>query len=399
MTTWPTCSIQWTRVNSNTLPDHVTEYSNSLGGEWTYRLRSPGRINLIGEHVDYTGGLVLPAAIDYAIYFVVRKIDRPEWRLHAVDLGETYTLPLPIEGRTDALWVDYLAGIGVQYQDRGHFLPGLEIVFGGDLPRGSGMSSSAALEGGMAFLLNHLLRSKLDRPQLASLCKQSSNTFLGIPSGVMDQYASLNGRASGPIVINCHTLESEPVKNAIDDHELWLLNTMVSHDLSDGAYGKRVTECGRALQAIQVAHPEVEYLSAASSTQLADVADRLDEMALQRAGYVIAENERVRSAITALEAGSSREFGKLLNETHAGLRDKFEVSCEELDFLQREAVSLPGVAGARMMGGGFGGCTINLVRSDAGEAFKLAMRDRYQKAYGIELEIYPVTISDGTDFI
>ena len=177
----------------------------------------------------------------------------------------------------------------------------------------------------------------------------------------MDQFANLNGSATGPIVLNCHTLACEPVKNAPTDYTFLLINSMVSHDLSDGAYAERVAECQRALTAIQRQSAEVTHLSAATLPQLEAVRGGLDPVAYRRAHYVIEENDRVRAAITALEAGSSHELGRLLDATHAGLRDEYAVSCEELDFLQRAATALDGVAGARMMGGGFGGCTLNLV--------------------------------------
>lgn len=391
---WPVSFIQWTKVNRTVLPTKLKPYEG-----WPYLLRSPGRINIIGEHVDYTGGLVLPAAIDRSIFFAARPIEAPEWRLTALDIDRTYTLPLPIEGKTGTLWVDYLAGIGVQFQDKGLFLPPLEIAFGGDLPQGSGMSSSAALEGGMAFLLNEMLKVGASRSELAQLCKRSSNTFLGIPSGIMDQYASLNGQPSGPIVLNCATATSEPVKNAIEDYDLWLVNSMVSHDLSDGAYAKRVDECERALQVVRERFSDVTHLSQVTEEQLDVVSDSLDPIALKRATYVFAENRRVRQAISALESGSASELGQLLSLTHAGLRDDYEVSCDELDYLQREATSIGGVAGARLMGGGFGGCTINLVRSDASDAFKREIVSRYSQQYGVEAECYPVRIAAGTEML
>ena len=386
-------------MKDSQLPSHLTSYLDEerlAVSDFAYAIRSPGRINLIGEHTDYTGGLVMPAAIDKALYFLARPVAAAEWRLHAVDLGKTYTLPLPVAGRSGELWVDYLAGIGTQFQDQGHFLPGLEIVFGGDLPRGSGMSSSAALEGGMAFLLNEVLGAQLTRPQLAQLCQRSSNTFLGIPSGVMDQFASLNGLATGPIVLNCHTLEFEPVKDAMTDYTLLLINTMVSHDLSDGAYGERVAACDRALAAIRQKFPDVDYLSAALPAQLAAVRDTLDGVTFRRASYVLAENQRVRSAIHALESGSGHELGRLMNATHAGLRDDYEVSCAELDFLQSFATRLPAVAGARMMGGGFGGCTINLVQLDAVDVVVSTVRPAYRKHFGLDCEVYPVRLAAGT---
>ncbi|WP_116105644.1 galactokinase [Lewinella sp. IMCC34191] len=385
------------------LPAHLTEYLtnefNSTPAEWRFCLRSPGRVNIIGEHIDYTGGLVMPAAINFAIYFLARTIEAPEWRLHAVDLNEQITLPLPLGGRTGTLWADYLAGIGVQYQDQGQFLPGLEIVFGGDLPRGSGMSSSAALEGGMAFLLNELLNTKLSRPALAALCKRSSNTYLGIPSGIMDQFASLNGSTAGPIILNCQTLSSEPVKNALDGYGFLLVNSMVSHNLSDGAYGQRVAECQQALEVIQSEFPRVTHLSATLPDQLQSVSERLDDTVRKRATYVVEENRRVGRAVMALEAGSSTEMGNLLNATHAGLRDLYEVSCAEVDFLQSFAQDYSGVAGARIMGGGFGGCTINLIRNDRVQDFTRDVKEAYDERFGITAECYPVVLSGGTDFI
>lgn len=381
--------------------DHVLRYLTNTIPDWDedeqLQIRSPGRINIIGEHVDYTGGLVMPASIDRSVDFAVRKLDEAEWRLHAVDIGETCTLTLPLEGgKTGKLWVDYLKGIGVQFQDEGNFLPGMEIVFGGNLPRGAGMSSSAALEGGMAFILNELLNTKLSRPDLAALCQRSSNTFLGIPTGIMDQYASLNGHAGGPIVINCSTVTSEPVKNSLTDFRFILVNSMVSHDLSDGAYGRRVEECARALAAIQQSSPEVTHLSGATQEDLDEVAATLDPVIRKRASYVIAENARVVDAITAIEAGSSHELGRLLNATHAGLREDYEVSCEEIDYLQRLATETEGVAGARLMGGGFGGCTINLVADDSAEAFTHTIISGYSSKYGIEPEVYPVRLNQGT---
>ena len=372
-------------------------------------VRSPGRINLIGEHTDYTGGLVLPAAIDKALYFAVRRLDTPEWRLDALDIGQQTTLSLPLGARTGPLWADYLAGIGVQFQNRGHFLPGLEISFGGNIPVGSGMSSSAALEGGLAFALNELLNAKLSRPELAQICKASSNTYIGIPSGIMDQFASLNGRADGPLLLNCHTLDFQPVVSHIEGYSFVLVNSMVTHDLADSEYPQRVRECQEALEAIQQQHPELDHLSGAELAQLDAVRHQLSKIAYTRARYVIEENERVRRAVHALESGSAVEFGHQMNETHVGLRDEYEVSCEEIDFLQIEAVakfnheSSPAdrgaVAGARLMGGGFGGCTLNLVRTGSVEAFGAHMRAAYERRFGVEAEVYGVVVSGGTGVV
>ncbi|THH41397.1 galactokinase [Neolewinella litorea] len=390
-------------MNDTVPPTHLSEYLTAAElpawEEWPYRVCSPGRVNLIGEHIDYTGGLVLPAAIDYSLYFAVRTLDEPMWKLHAVDLGQQLEVALPLTGRTEHLWANYLVGIGVQFQDQGHLLPGMEIVFGGNLPSGAGMSSSAALEGGMAFVLNELLQAKMSRPLLAALCQRSSNTFLGIPCGVMDQFASLNGSPSGPIILNCHTLTSEPVKNDIEGYTFLLVNSKVLHDLSDGAYGIRVAECQEALEVVHATFPRINHLSATLPDQLQVVAEEMEETPRKRAHYVVDENTRVSRAVIALEAGNAAEFGELLNATHAGLRDLYEVSCPEIDFLQERALGIEGVAGSRMMGGGFGGCTINLVRDDRIAAFKQELTEAYRSAYGLTPEFYPVHITAGTRFV
>ena len=386
---------------------HIAAYLKAKDTPATFDLavHSPGRINVIGEHTDYTGGLVMPAAIDKGIEFYVRRTDGRSLRLHAVDLGATHELPLPVTGRTGELWVDYLAGIANEFQKLGYEVPGLEIFFGGDVPRGSGMSSSAALEGGMAFVLNELTGAGLSRPELAALCKRSSNGFMDVPSGIMDQFASLNGRASGPIVLDCNTLEFEPVTAELPGYVWILANSMVTHDLSDGAYRIRVQECATALAAIQEKFPEVPHLSAATGEQLEAVADGLDPTVLKRARYVISENDRVRRMQRALSMphGAADAVGFLLNETHRGLRDDYEVSCEEVDFLQMKALKLrkdrADLPGGRIMGGGFGGCTLNLVKKEFAPTFQTELTAAYQEAYGKTPEFYVVNIGPGTSII
>ena len=365
------------------------------------KIHSPGRINLIGEHVDYTGGLVMPASIDKGISFEARRVNERHLVLHATDLNETYTLPLPVTGKTDKLWVNYLAGIVDQFQRLDYEVPGLAITFGGDVPRGSGMSSSAALEGGMAFLLNELTGAGLTRPELAQLCQRSSNNFLGIPSGIMDQFASLNGSEKGPILLNCDTLKFDRVDANLNDHVWLLFNSMVTHELSGGEYHTRVSECQQALDALQRQYPNLSALSNATEPQLTTVMSRLPDNVAKRARYVIGENERVRSFATALSDGNAQRAGELLNQTHIGLRDEYEVSCEEVDTLQRLAVQHPsgGVRGARIMGGGFGGCTLNLVSASQAEEVRGAVLRGYLEAHGIQAECYTVVIGPGTHVI
>ncbi|MEO0732649.1 MAG: galactokinase [Bacteroidota bacterium] len=385
---------------------HITKYleANNLRAEdFPYRLHSPGRINLIGEHTDYTGGLVMPASIDKGIEFYARPQPRRSLILHAVDLRDTYALPLPATGRTDRLWVDYLAGITAEFEGMGYEVPGLEIVFGGDVPRGSGMSSSAALEGGMAFLLNTILDAQLSRPQLARLCKASSNGFIGIPSGIMDQFASLNGTAVGPLILDCHTLEFSTVSAELPGYTWMLVNSNVSHELTGSEYPERVQQCATALEVIQRRFPEITYLSAATREHLNEMGEYMSEIVHQRAHHVILENERVRHAAAALAAGDAERMGQLLNATHASLRDDYEVSCPEVDFLQEQAQLIgdnpTDVAGSRIMGGGFGGCTINLVRTTVIPALKNHLVTAYFAAFGRRPEFYEVKIGPGTRLI
>lgn len=379
---------------------HLRSYlsiHNLSTAEFPLCVHAPGRINIIGEHTDYTDGLVMPASIDKGLEFYARPNNERFLRLHAVDLGETYDLPLPVTAKTGNLWVDYLAGISNEFQLLGNSLVGLEIVFGGDLPRGSGMSSSAALEGGMAFLLNEFLNTGLSRPELAKLCKRSSNNFIGIPSGIMDQFASLNGTAAGPIMLDCGSLEFSPINANLDGYQWLLVNSMVSHELTGSEYPDRVRQCAEALALIREEFPDTPNLSAVSPTQLSAVTDTMPETVRMRARHVVSENERVRKMADALASGNAHDAGELMNATHASLRDDFEVSCPEVDFLQHEVTEkFPDiVVGSRIMGGGFGGCTINLVKTAGLPVLRQHLLEAYFAAYGRRPEFYAVNISDG----
>ena len=379
---------------------HLRTYFRDQGldpAAFPLRIHAPGRINIIGEHTDYTDGLVMPASIDKGIEFCARRLAEPVLRLHAVDLGETYELSLPITEKTGTLWVDYLAGIAEQFQQLGHAVPGLEIVFGGDLPRGSGMSSSAALEGGMAFLLNRVSEASLSRPELAQLCKRSSNHFIGIPSGIMDQFASLNGTAAGPIMLHCGSLEFTRIDAELPGCQWLLVNSMVSHELTGSEYPERVRQCGEALAVVRQRFPEVPNLSAVTPEQLAAVAGAMEEQTAKRARHVVTENDRVRRMATALASGDATTAGDLLNASHASLRDDYEVSCAEVDFLQACATrELPDVVlGSRIMGGGFGGCTINLVRTAGLPTLRQRLMEAYFGAWGRRPEFYGVRVSEG----
>ncbi|NJC28030.1 galactokinase [Neolewinella antarctica] len=379
----------------------LNQVAAALSGPPEYVVRSPGRINVIGEHTDYNGGLVLPAAIDRSIFFAARRIPENDWQLKALDIGQEATLPLPVNRPGARQWVNYLAGIGREFQKLGYTLPGLELSFGGDLPAGAGMSSSAALEGGIAFLLNELVQAGLGRVDLARLTQRSSNEFLGVPSGIMDQFASLNGSPDGPLLLNCTTLDYRVITNKLSDHTFLLVNSLVSHDLANSEYPVRVAQCREALRAIQVNYPDVKSLGATTLDQLMDISDTCSPIAMQRARFVVRENQRVIKMVGALREGNADLAISLLNETHAGLRNAYEVSCPEVDYLQQQATRVfsGSAVGARIMGGGFGGCTINLVRRADAADFIDFIKNAYHREFGRWPDVYPVTLAAGTNFV
>jgi galactokinase len=379
------------------LPPHFVSATENQ--DWDLIVRSPGRINIIGEHTDYNGGLVLPAAIDKAIYFAVRKRDDRQLIFHALDLDDEATVTLPQSEKTGNLWVDYLLGIADQYRKRGHELPGMDLVFGSDLPRGAGVSSSAALEGGMAFICNEIIGAGLSRPELAQLCKASSNNFMGIPSGIMDQFASLNGVKDRAILLDCDTLDFELVKAELPGYEFLLVNSMVTHELASSEYPVRVAECQEALAVLQQYEPELKALCHASPAAVEAVKGKMREVVYRRARFATTEMNRIRQAVVSLQAGDAVAVGKEMNATHAGLRDDYEVSCEEVDLLQSFAENYAGVAGSRIMGGGFGGCTINLIKVDRVAEFTKDIAAAYHTAIGKEPCFYEVPLSTGTEII
>lgn len=385
------------------------------GQAWDLILKSPGRINVIGEHLDYNGGLVMPAAIHQAIYFAVRKRSDRQLLLHALDIDQRASSSIDQNAPIAATWANYLLGVVQQFRHLGHELPGMEVVLGGDLPIGGGVSSSAALEGGMAFACNQLVGSPLSRPELAQLCQRSSNQFIGVPTGIMDQFASLNGEKDKVLLLDCSTLAVSKIPAYLPGYTFCLVNSMVSHDLASSAYPQRVAECKAGLAALldvlaedsQPASSETAAIGASKPAAKGSgiwasyplIAHKVTETVLKRCRYVAEEMERVQTAIEALQNSDAIRLGAAMNETHRGLKDDYEVSCEEIDFLQQFAQSFPGVVGSRIMGGGFGGCTLNLVETAQLTAFQQAIAAAYETAYGIVAATFSVELSDGTSLL
>lgn len=354
---------------------------------------APGRINLIGEHTDYNEGWVLPAAIDLGLWFAIAPNGTGDCQVHAADIDQQAVFSLPAPPVTNRMWVNYLAGIAHTLGLKAD--QGFNCVFGGNLPAGAGLSSSAAMECGLAFALNTLFDLGLDRMTLARLAQRSSNTFVGVPCGIMDQFASLMGRPEAAMLLDCRDLSYAPIPANFGKYTLLLVNSGVHHELAESAYGDRVRECAAGVALLQRVHPGVVRLRDVTSPMLEAQRNEFDELIFNRCRYVVSENERVHQACELLKSGDMESLGALLRQTHNGLRDDYAVSCPELDFLADFANNFPGVAGARMMGGGFGGCTLNLLEKGVLPDFRQAIQSAYHNAYGIEAAILEVNIAAG----
>jgi galactokinase len=352
-------------------------------GEPAAVVRSPGRINLIGEHTDHNLGFVLPGAVDRAIFLALRLRDDRALRFFALDKAEHHAGSLDELRPVTPQWPSYLLGILSELQAMAIELRGVDCVFGGDVPIGSGMSSSAALECGFAFGINELVGAGLSRVALAELSQRSENRFVGVNCGIMDQFASCLGQPQRLIRLDCRDLSYAYVPFERDDVRLVLCDSQLPRALTSSAYNLRRAQCEEGVAQLARHHPEIRSLRDASPELIEAIRDELDPAVYRRCAYVVAENQRVLAVCAALERGDLRAVGAAMNATQEGLAHGYEVSCPELDVLASEAQALPGVLGARMMGAGFGGCTINLVETDHLAAFHdrmaVVFRDRLGK--------------------
>ncbi len=380
-----------------TSTDITQAFTQRFGQAPTLLVRACGRINLIGEHTDYNNGYVLPAAIDKHLYFAIAENGTTTCRFYAADIDQTGTADLQQLVPAAQLWLTYLRGIAQQFQAAGKALRGVDVAFGGNLPIGAGVSSSAALECGFAFALNTLFDGGYTRPELAELAQRSSQQFVGIPCGIMDQFASLMGKAGHFILLDCQRLVHRYIPADFGAYELVLLNTQVHHELASSAYGERVSECQAGVAYLQQHYPKVRSLRDVLPTMLELHREGLDPIVFRRCHYVINEHYRTLRACEHLQNGQIAALGQLLFDTHAGLRDDYEVSCPELDFLVDFASRTSGVVGARLMGGGFGGCTVNIVQREAVSRFVETAQGAYYQQFGKEPTQLQVQIADGTD--
>ena len=351
---------------------------------------SSGRINLIGEHTDYNGGFVFPGAIDKVIMAAIAPNETDRVRVFSIDIDEEAEFGLN-EGDIPAQsWARYIFGVCREILKRGGTVKGFDAVFAGNVPLGAGLSSSAALESCFAFALNDLFNNNtIDKFELARIGQSTEHNYCGVNCGIMDQFASVMGRKGKLIRLDCRSMEYEYFPFAPEDYELVLLDSKVKHELADSPYNKRRASCERVAGRLGL-----ETLRDATMEMLDSIRSDISAEDYFRAKFVIEEKERVLAVSEALNAGDYETVGKMMYETHKGLSKDYEVSCEELDFLNDTAKEC-GVTGSRIMGGGFGGCTINLVRKDLRDSFIATAKSQFQERFGHEPEVYPVVISDG----
>ncbi|HLP37200.1 galactokinase [Lacibacter sp.] len=363
-------------------------------------VRSPGRVNIIGEHTDYNEGFVLPAAIDKAAYIALSLRTDDEIHLTALDLNETFsTTVTKLKPVGDISWPNYILGSAAQFIKRGVKLPGFNAILSSDVPIGAGLSSSAAVECATVYALNELLQTNIDRVAMVEMAQKAEHEYAGVMCGIMDQFASMMGKKDHVIKLDCRSLAYEYVPFKLEGIKILLLNTNVKHSLASSEYNTRRNECNQAVDWIKVHHPEVTSLRHATIAMLNDHVLPKDKTIDDRSRFVVEEIDRLLTGCADLQKGDIAALGKKMFATHDGLSKMYEVSCKELDFLVDFVRNRPEVIGARMMGGGFGGCTINLVKESAIDELIKAIKPAYESEMGLQLDYYIASIENGTEII
>lgn len=363
-------------------------------------VRSPGRVNIIGEHADYNNGFVLPAAIDKAAYIALSLREDDEIHLTAVDLKENFSTTIHhLKPIGDVSWPNYILGGAAQFIKKEIPLKGFNLLLTSNVPIGAGLSSSAAVECATVFALNHLLKTGFSRIEMVNMAQKAEHEYAGVMCGIMDQFASMMGKASQVIKLDCRSLEYQYVPFKLDGIKILLLNTNVKHSLASSEYNTRREECEKAIKLIKPHHPSVESLRDVTMEMLDQYVLPADELVYRRSRFVIDEMERLNDACNYLEQNDIASLGECMFETHEGLSKQYEVSCKELDFLVDYVKDNPEVLGARMMGGGFGGCTINLVQEDTIARLVSEIKPAYEAAMNLPLDFYIASIENGTEIL
>jgi galactokinase len=361
-------------------------------------IAAPGRVNLIGEHTDYNYGFVLPGAVDKKIYVAIAPNGTNTVNVFANQFNESYSFSLDITGPHEG-WMNYLLGVSYHIQQRGKKIEGVDLIIDGDIPVGAGMSSSAALCSAYGFALNELFQLGLSRMDLAFIGQKTEHTFVGLQCGIMDQFASLHGKKGHVMKLDCRSLEYEYIPFDFPAYKIVLVNSMVSHTLASSEYNIRRQQCEEGIAILKKHYPDITSLRDIEPAQLLQHKDELPPIVYDRCSYVVYEKERVLASCEALKKNDLTTFGKLMFATHDGLSRLYSVSCTELDFLVECAAHITGVAGARMMGGGFGGCTINIVQADAVENFTQKIQAAFTNLFKKTPDVYVTQIEDGAKII
>jgi galactokinase len=386
-------------TTAESIPDHIAALFKKQFYETPLIVRSPGRVNLIGEHTDYNEGFVLPASIDKAAYVAITPRTDDQFHWIAADLKDEFTGDIHSLQKSSKGWPNYLMGVTEQLLKAGHSLKGFNCVFSGNVPIGAGMSSSAALECAVAFSLNELFHLKLSKIDLVKLSQKAENEFVGVKSGIMDQFASMFGKKDHVIRLDCRSLEYEYFPFKMQDIRIVLCDTQVKHSLVTSEYNTRRAQCEAGVKLLQQYDSEIKSLRDVELSLLEQHRMEMEPVVYNRCLYVVEENARLLEATEDLQRGDMASFGNRMYLTHYGLRDLYEVSCPELDFLVEFTENEDIVLGSRMMGGGFGGCTINLVKEENIDDFYDRITVAYKKGMKKDLKIYTGKIESGTSII
>lgn len=384
---------------NQTLIHSVREKFQQRFGAEPQVFRSPGRVNIIGEHTDYNNGFVLPAAIDKAVYVGISRREDDQIFLYSEEFNEAHNTDLVTAMPTDKQWPNYILGVVDQLKKRGYEIHGFNLNLDGDVPVGAGLSSSAAVECSVAFALNETFSLGIQKEELAEIGQKAEHTYAGVMCGIMDQFASVFGKKDHVIRLDCQTLHYEYVPLKLQGYKLVLLNTNVKHSLASSEYNTRREECAQGVAFINEGGENITSLREATLEMLRIYVQPKNEVVYRRCKYVVEENSRLLSACEALKAGDLNTLGQKMYGSHDGLSKEYEVSCRELDFLVDAVRNNPNVLGARMMGGGFGGCTINIVKEEAIDGLVNELKERYTDATGLDLTAYIAQIEGGSSAV
>ncbi|ULC58454.1 galactokinase [Flaviramulus sp. BrNp1-15] len=381
-------------MSATLINDVKTEFINTFKTE-PILVFSPGRINIIGEHTDYNDGFVFPAAVDKGIAAAIQKTDSDVSTAYALDMDSKIEFNLnTLKPSKEGSWENYVFGVVAEIQNKNKVIGNFNIVFKGDIPSGSGMSSSAALENSVVFGLNELFGLGLSKEDMIFISQKAEHNYVGVKCGIMDQYASMFGIKNNALLLDCRSIEAKPYEIDFKDHQLMLINTNVKHSLSDSAYNDRRSVCENISELL-----DIKALRDATEVDLQKIANKITPENYQKALFVIQENKRALKASKAIEDNNLETLGSLIYASHNGLQHQYKVSCDELDFLVGLAKTNKHVLGARMMGGGFGGCTINLIAKTEAKSFADFASDEYKNRFDKACSVYFIELSQGTHLV